>query len=84
MENEEANALLLKTVDELLHLISHRIRRPIVSALGLFRLLVADDTTAEEKQRVLDYLAQTIKEMDQCTEELIDALEKVKRSIDRK
>lgn len=71
----------LDTVNELMFLISHRIRRPIVTASGLFRLLISDNATPEDKKKAFEYLSQTIKEMDECTEELIQALEKIRKAL---
>lgn len=80
-EEREAFALI---VNDLMFIVCHRVRKPIAAMMGLFFLLESMEVKPEDKARAFDYLRQALGEMDVCTEELVEALERARKALEQR
>src|SRR4051812_42373565 len=69
-ELKEDQKEYLKELKEIMHSISHRIRQPVASILGLIGLLDHQENSAEEIKKILLYLKASAASLDKFTKEL--------------
>jgi hypothetical protein len=79
--NGDLVAELLKVIAELKFIVAHKVRAPIASATGLVVLLSNENTTKEDKEKILGYLLNTINEMDVHTKQIMFAMVQVEQTF---
>ncbi|WP_345077264.1 PAS domain S-box protein [Nemorincola caseinilytica] len=76
-EMEEERKIYQRSLEEMLFMVSHEIRRPIATSQGLLYLMRDDvPTTTEECQEMVGYLISTIEELNDYSYKLNEYLEK--------
>lgn len=82
-EMEEEKKVYQRSLEEMLFMVSHEIRRPIATSQGLLYLMRDDiPTTQEECEEMVSYLISTIEELNDYSYKLNDYLEKnIKREM---
>lgn len=74
----------ISELEELMHITSHKVRKPVCNILGLLKLLDMDeDMNAEKMREVLEYSKECALELDTFTRELTLFLEQSKARKDK-
>ncbi len=69
----------IKSLEDLLYLTSHRLRKPVSGFLGLRNILEADaELSHDELKQMLEHMKLSINELDQYTKELTTQLHEMK------
>ncbi len=77
-ELEKGREDYINSLEEMVFLVSHKLRAPLVSILGLMQLNT-DNFTKEEMQKTINYYKTSVKDLEQYTRELNDYLQNLKR-----
>lgn len=79
---EDTKTQYVKTLEDMLFDVSHKIRKPVASCLGLIALINSEKNLSENQlKEYAGYLNTSLKELDGYTHELTDFLQKKKTNI---
>jgi PAS domain-containing protein len=78
---EENHQHYADTLEKMLYEVSHMIRRPLTTIMGLLPLITAEETTQEDFRQAADYFWVALKELDDYTRDLNQHLHKSKMDI---
>jgi hypothetical protein len=82
-KNHKENEDYTKTLEDVLFIVSHKIRKPIASWLGLIKVLDMTNPTKEEVHLVYSNIESSAKELDAFTRELTMLISNIKFRRDR-
>ena len=75
---EQEKIKYLNNLEEMLFIISHKIRQPVTNVLGIANLLRSSNLTQEELIKVTDFTKDSFSSLDVFTKELTEFVQKLK------
>ena len=79
---EEERETYTRSIQDMLHMVSHEIRKPIASCQGLLYLMQDNvPTTVEEYSEILSYMLSSATELDNYSRKLTDYLQKNVKNV---
>lgn len=81
---EEERIEHIKSLEEMLFMISHQVRLPVVNLLGLVRQLEDSTNSDEEKMKMMSYIKESLLCLDSYSKELAFYISDVRKNIKNK
>ena len=77
---EAAKIKYVKDIEEMLFMISHKIRQPVTNLIGINGMLKSSKLSQEELIKIIDFVKESVNSLDAFTKELTEFVHSIKKT----